>query len=395
MLRYTIGLVALLTIFSSCSTDLNLTGAYEEVPLIYGLLDPNDNPNQGGNGHLFRIQKAFLGEESAFVMALEPDSSYFPYDDLFVELVEYNGATESNRWVLDTVMISNKDVGDPDDGVIDFFGPSQRLYSTANGKILEATQSGPVNIDANKNYEITLKKRPLGITNMTIANMDTIAPIADAITEIVNPASIRWNAPNENSPISPGTTRKMDLFNNLNEYKDFTVRFDLADRAVQYEMWLRFYYREVISGVETRKSFEWKVSTFEPDAGATSWQLQLSAQNIYSRIGSEIEVNPEATRYLGIPDNDPEDPFPADNQTHDIDIFLRMAGKDLYQYISINDPSNSGALTDKPPYTNVNNGLGVLSSRSKDEFRGMYLSPTAVDHLIAGEFTQNLGFVHE
>mgnify|MGYP003662384600 CR=1 FL=1 len=77
MLRYALGLVALLTIFSSCSTEFNLTGEYQEKALVYGLLDPSDNPNTGGDGHLFRIQKAFLGEESAFVMAQNADSSYF------------------------------------------------------------------------------------------------------------------------------------------------------------------------------------------------------------------------------------------------------------------------------------------------------------------------------
>jgi len=97
MIRYAIGLVALLTVFSSCKTDFSLTGDYEEKPLIYGLLDPNESVQ------LFRIQKAFLGEESAFIMAQSPDSSYFKYEDLFVELVEYNGANETNRWVLDTV----------------------------------------------------------------------------------------------------------------------------------------------------------------------------------------------------------------------------------------------------------------------------------------------------
>jgi hypothetical protein len=132
MLRYAIGLVALLTVFSSCESDFKLTGEYEEKPLIYGLLDPLDNPNAGGAGHLFRIQKAFLGEESAFVMALEPDSSYFRYEDLFVELIEYNGSAETNRWNLDTVMISNKDTGNPDDDVIDFFRADAAVVQNEN-----------------------------------------------------------------------------------------------------------------------------------------------------------------------------------------------------------------------------------------------------------------------
>jgi hypothetical protein len=347
------------------------------------------NPNGvEGNGHLFRIQKAFLGEESAFIMAQSPDSSYFNYEDLFVELIEYDGINETNRWVLDTVMISNKDTGIANDGVIDFFGPEQRLYKTKT----DGGLSENVNINPNLEYEITLKKRPGGITNMTLANMDSIEPIADSRVDVLDPSTFKWNTPNENSPSFPGTTRKMDLFNNSGEFKNYTVRFDAADRAKQYEVWLRFYYREVLFSVETAKSMEWKVSTFELAPGTSDWQVQFTSEAIYSRIGSEIQPEPNVIRYIGLAENHHHDPHPNDNQSHDFDIFIRLAGDELFEYIDINNPTNSGALQDKPVYTNVNNGLGVFSSRSTVEFPGMYLSVTAGDQLVNGIYTANLGF---
>lgn len=383
MLRYAIGLVALLTVFSSCDSDFSLTGDYQEKALVYGLLDPNDNPNVGGNGHIFRIQKAFLGEESAFLMAANPDSSYFRYEFLKVELVEYteNGA-ETDRWELDTIYITNKDTGDPNDEVIDFFGPVQRLYKT------ETTGVDRVNIEADKTYELILSDR----------RNDSI--IASASTTIIDVSSFTWNTPNENSPSFPGTTRKMDLYNTSGEYKDYTVRFEAAQRAIQYELWLRFYYREVIQGVETPKTLEWRATTFELDPNITDWQVQISSQSIYNRLGTSILPNAEATRYIGFPDNYSglvgyTDPHPSDNHTHDFDLFFRVAGEELFQYIDINQPSNSGALTDKPVYTNVDNGLGVFSTRTKIEFQGMYLSETAADQLVGGELTQGLGFVND
>lgn len=395
MLRYAIGLVAVLTIFSSCTSDFSLTGDYVERALVYGLLDPNDNPNASlnpngvqGSGHLIRIQKAFLGEESAFIMAQSPDSSYFKYEDLFVELIEYNGANETDRWVLDTVMISNKDTGIANDGVIDFFGPEQRLYKTKT----DGSLSENVNIDPTREYGITLKKRPAGVATMTIANMADVEPIADAQVDVVDPSTFRWNTPNENSPSFPGTTRKMDLFNNTGEFKNYTVRFDAAERAKQYEVWLKFYYREVEFSVETEKSIEWKVSTFELDPTTSDWQVQFTSEAIYSRIGSEIEANPNVIRYIGLAENHPNDPHPNDNQSHDFDIIIRLAGDELFEYIDINNPTNSGALQDKPVYTNINNGLGVFSSRSTVEFRGMYLSATAGDQLVNGIYTSDLGF---
>ena len=389
MLRYVIGLVAVLTTFSSCTTDLNLTGDYVEKAVVFGLLDVNNNPNVGGDGHLFRIQKAFLGEESAFIMASRPDSSYFRYEDLFVELIEYDPADgdELNRWVLDTVMIGDKEVGDPDDDVIDFFGPQQRLYKTKT----DGLPSENVNIDVTKEYEITLKKRPAGITTMTVANMADVEPIADARVDIVDKESFRWNTPNEGSPSFPGITRKMELFN-AGDFKDYTIRFDAAERARQYEVWLRFYYREVVLGVETEKSIEWKVSTFELDPNISDWQVTFSSESVYSRIGSEIEAEPNVIRYIGLAENHPNDPHPNDNQSQDFDIFIRLAGDELYEYIDINNPSNSGALQDKPVYTNINNGLGLFSSRTTAEFPGMYLSTSASQQLVNGDYTSDLGF---
>jgi len=391
MLRYAIGLVALLTIFSSCETDFKLTGDYQEKALVYGLLDPSDNPNIGGEGHLIRIQKAFLGEESAFVMALNADSSYFKYENLFVELIEYDeDGDETNRWALDTVSIGNKETGNPDDSEIDFFGPTQRLYKTET-----EVGSSQVNIDAEKEYEITLKKRPVGMTvDMTIANMDTVTPIADAVTVLVDPTSFRWNTPSQVSHDN-GTAQKMDLFNTSGQFKDYTIRFDVADNARQYEVWLRFYYREVVGGVETEKSMEWRVSTFELEPGASSWQVQLPSEGIYSRIGSELTVDPSIIRYIGLKTGSPNNEVPSGNFSHDFDFFVRFAGDELYEYININNPSNSGALQDKPVYTNVNNGLGVFSSRSETEFRGLYLSPSAEQELVDGQYTQGLNFTDD
>ena len=387
MLRYAIGLVAVLTIFSSCDSEFSLTGDYVERPLIYGLLDPS----MVGEGQLFRIQKAFLGEESAFIMAQSPDSSYFKYEDLFVELVEYDESVEKNRWALDTVMVHNKDTGDANG--FEFFGPSQRLYSTAAGKILEFSGvNANVNLDATSEYEITLKKRPAGVATMTIANMADVEPIADSRVDVVDPSTFKWNTPNQNSPSFPGTTRKMDLFNTANEFKNYTIRFDAAERVRQYEVWLKFYYREVVLGVETDKSIEWKVSTFELDPNVSDWQVQILSESIYSRIGSEIQAEPNVIRYIGLAENHPNDPHPNDNQSHDFDIFIRLAGDELFEFIDINSPTNSGALQDRPVYTNVNNGLGIFSSRSTVEFPGMYLSTTAGQQLVTGDYTSDLGF---
>ena len=380
MLRYAIGLVALLTIFSSCESDFKLTGDYKETPLIYGLLNPNDNPNVGGEGHVFRIQKAFLGEESAFVMALEPDSSYFRYEDLFVEMVEYNESTVTNRWQLDTVMIGNKETGNPDDDVIDFFGPLQRLYKLNQ------------NINADREYEITLKKRPLGMTSvMTIANMDTVTPIADSKTAIVNPSTLSFSRPSQNSGLS--SSQRITLVNTSRDYVNYILNFTTASRGKQYEVWLRFYYREIIGGVETLKSIRWLVKTVEVGTEDLV-QVPILAENFFSRVGSVVTQEPGVIRKIGRADGTLGDPFPMDGRSQDLDLEVLIAGDELFAYIDINDPSNSSVLQDKPVYTNINNGLGVFSSRSEVLYvNRLHLSNESSLELVDGQYTKDLGFV--
>lgn len=387
MLRYALGLVAMVTVFSSCTSEFSLTGEYEERPLVYGILDPNDNPNVGGDGHLFRIQKAFLGEESAFVMALNPDSSYFRYENLFVELIEYNGNNISDRWVLDTVMIANKDTGDPSDDVIDFFGPEQRLYKA------------DANINVDREYEITLKKRPVGLTgNMTVANMDTVTPIADSKISIVDASEFRFTTPNENGAIEPpislnGQSQRVSLVNTSGDYIPYNIKFNSVPRAAQYEVWMRFHYREVRGGVEEQKSIEWLALTI--NGGSTGVvQSPVPAEQVYGTIGSRVPVEANVIRKIGKADGAADDTFPNDARTQDLDVFVRIAGDALYEYIDINNPTNTGVLQDKPVYTNINNGLGVFSSRTEAAFEDkMFLSAESLDELVDGQFTSGRGFV--
>ena len=158
---------------------------------------------------------------------------------------------------------------------------------------------------------------------------------------------------------------------------------------------MRFHYREVVLGVETPKTIEWRVTTFELSGSETDYQVQLASEGIYSRIGSELSPEPNTFRIIGLQDGTAGDPHPFDGFSQDFDIFIRLAGEELYQYIDINKPSNSGALTDKPVYTNVNNGLGVFSSRTLVEFEGIRLTTSAAEHLVGGEFTGDLGFVDD
>lgn len=354
-------------LLNSCSTEFDLVGEYQDRAVVYGLLDPNDNPANGGDGHLFRIQKTFLGQASAYDMALVPDSSYFPYGSLKVNLVEYGSNGSQARFAMDTTSIDNKDPGNPDDDDFDFFGGRQRLYLSGH------------DLDPSKEYGLEILK-------IDPNTQDTVYR-ADARTAIVNASNFKFENPNSNSPVP----QQMDIYNaSIQTFKDYNMRFKTVANAPIYEVWLRFHYREVINGVETPKSILWLAARLDKlgTSGNQTTQVPLSGESIIRRIGEMVAANADAVRIIGIPG-----PFP--NNTRDLDVMVLMGGQNLADFIEINSTSNTSAVQDKPTYSNIDNGLGLFSSRTSSTYEGVYFSISTLNALESSQYTAGRNFMRE
>ena len=53
---------------------------------------------------------------------------------------------------------------------------------------------------------------------------------------------------------------------------------------------------------------------------------------------------------------------------------------------------DSGILKEKPVFTNIVNGVGIFSSRFRQEINGKSLTDHSIDSLAHGIYTRNLGF---
>lgn len=367
MLRYAIGLVALLTVFSSCKTDINLVGDFEENALIYGLLDPQDNPNNGGEGHLIRVQRSFLGEASAFDMAQVADSSYFDYETTTVQMhyVTFSGFDTiiQESWTLDTVNVQGKE-----DGI--FFGPEQRLYHFND------------NAGAGRDYMLEVQNQATGYRALSIMEM----MIDD---------DYRWNKPDENS-ITADRHRGLNLKKSDGTYFDYNVEFSTADNASKYELWLNFFYREVTGTDTVQKVLSWNVGSENfPKANGTGIQngnFLVSGEQVFSFIGSNMEP-PEAgvTRLLGKYYNNQAGPGNKIGP-NTFEFVMYIAGNDYTDYLDVTTADNIG-LTEVPTYSNIDNGLGIFSCRTTKVFPRIV--PNDNDDLlefIAGQYTGDLQF---
>jgi len=74
-------LLALITCFlASCETDLDINADWEEITIVYGILNPNDSIQY------IKINKAFLGQGDPYEFAKVSDSLYHK-DSLDVTLI--------------------------------------------------------------------------------------------------------------------------------------------------------------------------------------------------------------------------------------------------------------------------------------------------------------------
>jgi hypothetical protein len=332
----------------SCETDFDVSGDWKEITVVYGILNINDDTT------FIRINKAYLGDEDALVMAEENDS--INYDSLSVRLIELNttsGAAEDS-FDLDSIYVNleNGIFGNPG-------SQKQMVWIT--------TQS----INPAKNYR-------LRVTNTHTGHVVT------AETPIVDELNI--------SQPSTSPQSKISFVNNNDAYSDYTIMFTPPDNGKIYEVTLIFYYREINATNDTTlKSVSWKQSPFISDESPI--QVKLKGENFFSYIGSVVDPIPANYKRLigrGLVDTEPDG-----NADDHIDIFISVGGEELYNYIEINKPAASGVLLDKPIYTNIENGLGIFSSRTSNSVVNKSLGVKSINELKVGPYTSEMGFEQE
>src|SRR5436190_4337103 len=91
MLKKLLLVFYLITIaFAGCKNDLEINAPYKEMPSVYALISPNEKT------HVIRINKVFLGEGDANVMAKVADSINYPQGELEVSLSRFINDVQVN-----------------------------------------------------------------------------------------------------------------------------------------------------------------------------------------------------------------------------------------------------------------------------------------------------------
>lgn len=322
----------IISIFSlfviSCSTDFDITADWEDITIVYGLLNQNDSV------HYIKINKAFLGESNALVMAQNPDSSSYG-NNIEVSLEEWSNGVHVNTFYFDTTTIFDKKPGV-------FYYPQQILYKSK-------AYLNPSNI-----YKLVIYNK---ITQKIISSQ----------TALIKPFTIE----------KPNPLQQIN-FASINPIE---VKWNSAVNGKLYQVTVRFHYSEtdINSNITTQKYVDWIVGSkiSNNTSGGEVLTLSYNGDSFFENISQKIEYNPDVTRLEG-----------------KVEFIFSVAGEEFNTYMELNKPVSS-IVQEKPQYTNITNGIGIFSCRydnSVDSPRLLNLTARSTDSLKNGRFTYHLGF---
>ena len=301
----------LVTLFFSCSTDVDLYAEYKEMPIIYGLLDATADTN------FVKITRAFYVQGDAYQSALNPDSSNYA-GKLDARLIEYCNGDSVREIILDTITLHGKQQGT-------FYSPDQKMYYTTEP--LNMNQSG-------KEYayelKVVLPHRTLVATTDMVGNSD------------FGPQSLAVNFSKQYTYFGAPP-------------RQFLFRPAKAATFYDVSMSFTFFEQRTPDDDSVSRSFTWKIGTFTEDyfflhTEGDAYIFPYHPADFYVELREFLGADTAVAglkRYIS--------DFP-------VEVTIAAGGENLRQYIYNNDVS-LGFNPGDNEFSLIPGGYGVFSSR--------------------------------
>jgi hypothetical protein len=316
---------------SSCNKELNVNADWQDITVVYGLLDQTDDTT------FIKITKAFLGPGDAMQFAKIPDSRY-SRDSLETYLAEYTSDTTLIRKIdLSIITIHNKEKGDSI-----FFYPDQVMYYTT------------ARLNQDYIYQLYIRNKRTG-------------KVVTGWTALVHQFEILKPQSQANFP--------PDGF--------FQVKWTQAKEGKRYQLVIRFFYDEYLISdpkIKETKFADWVVRNDikGPDFDSTKPQpfdLYFVSEGFYSFVGQKIR--PDAT---------------VGRNARYCDFIFSVAAEAMSTYMEVNEPFSS-LVQERPEFNNIKGGIGLFSSRfSRKQYDTLFVSQITKDELKVHPKTKDLGF---
>ncbi|MBU0764314.1 MAG: DUF4249 family protein [Bacteroidetes bacterium] len=336
-------LIALFVFLLSCRTDFDVNEEWEDITVVFGLLD------QADSAHYLRINKTFLGNEDAYIMAQSADSLY--YEDLVVTLEEWKDGHPTKSFS----MCKSENEFVKEEGIFANF--PNILYKTTE------------KLDSSAEYRLSIY----------IPGYDKEVT---ASTQLIHGLHIDYMflAPQKEIGI----------------ISDESFKIGSAENAKVYDVILRFHYYETYDEMNfVHDSIDWRLPqvTSGGTAGGENIEISFAGSSFQSFLLANLEENTNIRRVARSKRNKDNFPPSAMDYTHGaFDIVISMGGQDLYTYITVSAPSQ-GIVQEKPAFTNISDGgLGLFSCRNSRTIYGKEMGSMSIDTLALSASTKKLNF---
>ena len=307
-------------LFSSCETDFDVNAQWEEVTIVYGLIDPNIEDQ------LIKINKAFLGEGDALQMASIADSSNYNPSDLLVRIHRIRQQAFNQYDTISSVTL-NDTILDKDDG----------LFSTDNNIIYTFKKPS--------SFYNTNSQYALEIINLISGHK------VKSQTEIINTFSFESLNPSFEWGLYNG-----DLPDSL-KFRTKNIEWQPSTNGVIYQLDI------VINYIENNDTINlpWSQPLVEYTSGNMS--LKIKGDQFFQFLTTNLTNN-------------------TPKQFLNLDLVMTVGSDDLKTYINVNKPF-SGIVQERPVFSNINNGVGLFSSRfTYDDIKGIELTNGTINYII-------------
>lgn len=307
-------LIVLMAAFHmSCETDIDVNAEYKDITLVYGLIDPADS------NHYIKVNKAFIGEGNALDLAAEANNFNYPDGELGVVVEAYNqGALVNTYTTTRTVNEIPKDEG---------------IFDDSENVLFRFTEP-------NINEDFTYK---LKIYNNALAKEIT------SETTIANPPIVGTPSKQQKLTFWVGTLA-------TGAYVDRVITTSSGENVGRMDVKLIFKYHEHYT---TASGLSPVTKTLVMPLGDRQTTSSLGGETIEWEISG-------ASFYDNIERNVPQPStisFFSHRELDNVSFEFNIAGTELNTYMLVAAPSNT-VNQDKPSYTNIENGVGVFSSRT-------------------------------
>ncbi|MEN9948184.1 MAG: hypothetical protein RL106_1007 [Bacteroidota bacterium] len=348
--------------FSSCSTEVDLNAPYKSTTIVFGLLDPK------ASVQYFKINKTFLGDGNNLSYAAIRDSSEYQWNE-FNEIVLEKRV---NDIVVDTIHLSPIEVTKDPYGI--FYAPYQTVYKA----------NTPGGLSGNAEYRLVIDFHN--------------RPDVEAKTNIVNASEVVFQIPQANYPLNLAAYNAST--GGVTYQDNVTIKWTPASNVAKYDLTLRFKYLEEKYAEDEQITLvsrdtlymDYYIGAFE----AANLELlggYLSAsfggEGFFSALKTRLTADPKIRRVIGHENN-------VSTRAKCFEVILGMANEELNTYLAVNSPV-TGVIQERPTYSNITNGIGLMASRSQVIQKDVTLvgSGSQVGNLYAfgiGEYCAGLNF---